>query len=89
MTPYHFFDAVRSFCTVLGGNVTSYGRSKIHNLAVGGVRYSAHQVWLGADIVYDTLPQLEARSEWAARLGLKLVVENDHDHLQPSDWRAG
>lgn len=89
MTPYQFFDAVRSFCTVLNGSVSSYGRAKAHNVAVGGVKYSAHQVWLGADVVYDTLPAIEERSEWAARLGLKLVVENDHDHLQPLEWRAG
>lgn len=29
------------------------------------------------------------RTEMARRLGLRLIVEHDHDHLQPLDWEAG
>lgn len=36
----------------------------------------------------DELPFVQ-RAEIAGRLGLKLIAEGDHDHLQPLDWRAG
>jgi hypothetical protein len=36
----------------------------------------------------DPMPLVE-REERAMRLGLKLIDEGDHDHLQPLDWRAG
>jgi hypothetical protein len=29
------------------------------------------------------------RGDVAARVGLRLIVEDDHDHLQPLDWRKG
>lgn len=32
---------------------------------------------------------LAEREERARRLGLKLIDEGVHDHLQPLDWRAG
>ncbi len=85
----HFLDALRSYCAALGASVTSYGRTTAHNHAVGGVEYSPHRVWLAADVVYDTPPSLAERQELARRLGLMLIVEGDHDHLQPLGWSAG
>jgi hypothetical protein len=56
---------------------------------VGGVTHSAHLAGLAVDVVYDA-PLAEAmRQGWASRFGLRLIVEGDHDHLQPLDWAAG
>ena len=68
---------------------TSGTRTEAHNAAVGGVEHSAHLVGLARDVVYDKPVPLEERTEWSRRLGLRLIVEGDHDHLQPIDWKAG
>ena len=96
MTKDEFRQALESYCAFLGGSVTSYGRTPLHNGRVGGVQYSSHQFWLGADVVYDRDGPALGDSEWlgyrketAARLGLFLWPESDHDHVQPANWRAG
>lgn len=89
MTASEFHDQVRSYCYRLNGSVTSYGRTPKHNKAVGGVIQSAHQFWLAADIVYDApVPALTA-VDCAVRLGLLMIRESDHDHLQPLNWSPG
>lgn len=89
MTFHAFCDAARAYCQRTGGSTTSWGRTTAHNTAVGGVAFSAHQAWLAVDVTYDTpLPEI-VRKAWAARLELLLVIEGDHDHLQPENWRAG
>lgn len=89
MTVPEFVDAVRRYCALTDASVTSWGRTPKHNAAVGGVAFSAHQAWLGLDVVYDTPIPDERCREWAARMNLKLIAESDHHHLQPADWRAG
>lgn len=111
MTPYTFFDLIRVYCCMVGGSISSYGRTWFHNCAVGGVRHSAHPYWMAGDVrtwdhlsaeekkrVRDYLgdqhfefptPPVAERGAIAERLGLKLIDEGDHDHLQPLDWRAG
>jgi hypothetical protein len=89
MTPTEFHDLLRAYMAAVGGRTASYGRDPENNAAVGGVKHSGHIVWLAADVKYTTPLPLEERREWAERLGLKLLEEQDHDHLQPADWRAG
>jgi hypothetical protein len=89
VTPHEFLDCLRAYIAAVGGRVSSYGRDPENNAAVGGVAHSAHLVWLAADVVYRTPRQLAERQEWASRLGLKLLPEHDHDHLQPITWAAG
>ena len=86
-----FAEAVAMYCLIHGGSITSWGRSTKHNTDVGGVPGSPHRFWRGADVVYDNpaTQQDELRIEYAKRLGLKLVAEGSHDHLQPDDWPAG
>lgn len=91
MTLGEFAEAVAMYCLLHGGSITSWGRSTKHNADVGGVPGSPHRFWRGADVVYDD-PTSQAdpqRLEYARRLGLKIVQEGDHDHLQPLDWAAG
>ncbi len=90
MTIAEFAEAVSRYGMLMGASVTSWGRTSKHNTEVGGVAYSAHRFWLGCDLVYDgPLLSMSERMETARRLGLRLIVEGDHDHLQPVDWLAG
>jgi copper chaperone CopZ len=86
MTPLEFASALMAYCAATRGSVTSWGRTPLHNAQVGGVADSAHLIWTGADVVYDTtsLSDVQIRSALAARLGLMLIAESDHDHMQPT-----
>ncbi len=88
MTPAAFADAARAYCARMRGSVSSWGRTPEHNGRVGGALESAHTYWLGADVVYDPWPRPDAAKGQAAaaRLGLTLLREGDHDHLQPATW---
>ena len=89
MTLHDFVDAAIRYCAMTSASVTSWGRTTIHNAAVGGVSHSAHRYWLGLDVVYDAAALPEFRLETASRLGLRLIAEGDHDHLQPTNWPKG
>lgn len=89
MTIGEFAEVVNRYAALTHGSATSWFRTLAHNLKVGGVAHSAHVVGLACDVVYDGVPMAVAeRVEWARRLGLRLIVESDHDHLQPLDWTA-
>lgn len=89
MTLTEFAWAVYVYCTLTGGSVTSWIRTRKRNDQVDGVPHSSHLVGLGVDVVYDDVPPDPDRFDWAERLGLKVIAEFDHDHLQPRSWRAG
>ena len=89
MTVAMFAELVAGYCWYFHGSVTSWGRTAKRNAVVGGVEASAHQFFRAVDIVYDELPDLAFRRGVAERLGLLLLDEGDHDHLQPLDWQAG
>lgn len=91
MTIGEFAESVAIYCYTHGGSITSWGRSLAHNKLVGGVSGSSHRFFKGADVVYDTSKTYNevSRIEYARRLGLKLIAEGDHDHLQPLEWAAG
>lgn len=69
MTADFFANAVRKYCLVFGGSVTSWGRTPAHNVSVGGDRRSLHQVWKAADVVYDAHLNERAVLVVRARLG--------------------
>lgn len=89
MTRAEFAEAVYSYCARTGGSVTSWIRSEQRNAVVGGVPFSAHLAGLAVDVVYGAAPTREVRETWARRFGLLVIIEDDHDHLQPIGWRAG
>lgn len=82
MTPSQFANAALAYCAATGGSVTSWGRTAKRNAAVGGVANSAHLLWLAVDVVYDEPLDVAHRKSLATRLGLTLIDEGDHDHLQ-------
>lgn len=86
MTPHDFAEALMVYCFITRASPTSTGRTAAHNTDVGGVAYSAHRFWLAADVEYDEPVPLAVRVETARRLGLRLLNETDHDHLQPLTW---
>jgi Peptidase M15 len=83
MSPLDFASAIMAYCSATTGSVTSWGRTRTHNTQVGGVEDSAHMLWVAADVTYDTPPLPALRDKLAKRLGLFIVHEGDHDHLQP------
>lgn len=89
MTRHEFHDAVLLYCVIVGASQTSGFRTPDHNQRVGGVIYSAHQADLGRDVVYDKPVADHYRIEWGTRLGLRVIIEGDHDHLQPLTWERG
>lgn len=79
-----FAAAVVAYCGVTHASVNSWVRTRRHNMDVGGVPYSYHQVGLGADVIYDDpAPEKTWRVSIANKLGLRCIVEGDHDHLEP------
>ena len=82
MTFLEYADALRSYCYATRASITSWGRTLKRNAAVGGVPDSAHLIWKGADVVYDDPVAADVRLAIAKRLGLMIVVEGDHDHIQ-------
>lgn len=77
-----FAAAVYVYCMHMRASVTSWFRTPLHNSRVGGKHDSRHLIGLGADVVYDAVPLIQDRRALAEKLGLKLVLETDHDHLQ-------
>lgn len=86
ITVADFWGQVAMYRRAVKGSVTSGGRSLERNNQVGGVPNSPHLLDLGADIVHDGAMPAAQRETLARGLGLTLVVEGDHDHLQPIDW---
>lgn len=89
MTISEFTIAATTYCMLTSGSQTSGFRTTKHNKDVGGVAFSAHRFGLAWDVVYDEKLDQTVRNAIAFRLGLKLIAEGDHDHLQPFDWIAG
>jgi hypothetical protein len=86
MTVSDFWGAVATYRRRIGGSVTSGGRTLERNATVGGKPNSPHLLDLGADVVHDGAVSDAARDLMARGLGLTLIIEGDHDHLQPLDW---
>jgi hypothetical protein len=84
MTPIEFAAGLIAYCGWSRASVTSYGRSQERNQKVGGVKYSKHCLWLAADVVYDPhpRPRLADARRRATQLGMRVIREDSHDHLQ-------
>jgi Peptidase M15 len=92
MTRAEFLDAAYDLCQKYRASTTSWFRTDAHNKAVGGVPHSPHRFGLAVDVTYDTPLTADQKTmfiEDAKRLGIFVLPEGDHDHLQPADWKAG
>lgn len=98
MTIGEFCEAVAKFGRAHGGSVTSWGRTLKRSVAVGGFAGDPHTNWVGCDLVYDTganrpdsegHPRSPKSCPACSGLGLKVIHEQSHDHVQPFDLPAG
>jgi len=79
-----FCHSVFLYCQSVNGSVTSWIRTPKRNSAVGGVFRSLHLSAEAMDVVVDDplAPSPDERHTLAATLGLRLLIEEDHDHLE-------
>lgn len=87
MTGADFDSAVRVLEGAFPISRTSGKRTPHRNKLVGGHPRSWHLLGLAADYAWDPGVPEEVKAHMrhrAAQLGLRVVVEEDHDHLQPN-----
>lgn len=77
---------VYGLAVVVPGSVTSWGRSRKRNQGVGGDPFSGHLWWLAADFVPDDWKDEERARVYCRMVGLVLVKEGNHWHLEPAAW---
>lgn len=77
-----FLHSVLYLCERHGGSITSYYRTKARNALVGGHPNSRHLQALGVDVVLDDVHRTDAFTQEAVDLGLVVVDETDHLHVQ-------
>jgi hypothetical protein len=89
MTVGEFAEAALLYCIVTNASEVSGRRTALRNAVAAGVAHSAHLAGLARDVQYDgEIPKAD-RQQWAGALGLRIIFEDDHDHLQPLNWPAG
>lgn len=82
MTPSEFLWRMIAMSTRYPFRVTSFYRDKDSNLAVGGHPHSRHQFWLAMDVILRNQDDKAGFITDAKRLGLVIVDEPDHIHIQ-------
>jgi hypothetical protein len=87
MRPFELIELVVFLCSKYRGSISSWGRTFKHNMDVGGVPNSYHQLWMGVDIILDEMVKNDSFEADAKKLGLDPILEGDHYHLQPLGWR--
>lgn len=82
MTKSEFYDKVNSSLDLYPGSITSGRRSRLRNAEVGGHPRSLHLCGLAFDVVLDDHSDSAGFAIMCERLGLKVVLEKDHIHVQ-------
>jgi len=82
MTLSAFVQNILTLTTLFKGSVTSWFRSKERNKQVGGHSRSLHLCGLAVDIVLDDDTLKHEFFKMCVRLGLRVVDEGDHYHVQ-------
>lgn len=82
MDLYQFVHAVYILCMNHHGSVTSWIRSRLHNVAVHGNPRSLHVHGLACDLAFDSQEDQDAAVAAAPRLGLHYLIEANHLHVQ-------
>jgi len=83
MTRPEFIEFVAQLCEEFGGSITSWVRTKKRNTMVGGHPRSRHMTGFGVDVVLDEETSIPAFRDAAYALGLSVLDEGDHLHIQP------
>ena len=82
MTPHEFLSKKMQLACRFPYRERSGYRDPISNRQVGGVVNSKHQLWLATDIVLHSPHDQPAFIEEAQKLGLKVLDEGNHLHIQ-------
>lgn len=77
-----FCIAVRDLARAHRVSVASWWRSPAHNAATRGLHNSRHLAGIGADVVPDAGEDRTAVITTARALGLQVVDEGDHIHIE-------
>lgn len=77
-----FEDKIRCLALFFPLSVTSWLRSAKRNAQVGGVGDSRHLLGLAVDVVLDDAGNRDFFTNEAKRLGLQVIDEGDHLHVQ-------
>ena len=77
-----FEDKIRCLALLFDLSVTSWIRSRRRNAALAGVVDSRHLLGLAVDIVLDDTSVVDQFQKHAANLGLQVIIESDHLHVQ-------
>ncbi len=83
MSPLDFAARLLALALVSSLSVSSWGRTATRNRTVGGGALSNHLGWLAADMVPDDWKSLPRVQAFAKRLGLEVIPEGDHWHIEP------
>ncbi len=83
-----FEDKIRLLAVIFPFSVTSWLRSRRHNESVGGVKDSRHLLGLAVDVVFDPGVDTADFQLLATGLGLEVIVEGDHLHVQEPRSKA-
>lgn len=89
MDPIQFLLALMQLYSKHPFSETSGQRTRKHNEDLDGVANSPHLYWVGRDVLFDPPLHPVERTEAARRLGLRIITEQDHQHIQPADWIPG
>ena len=84
MTYLEFCMAVAQLNNLVSFRVTSWWRSPASNRSLpGSARWSWHQVGMAVDVVLDERKNLQLLNNMAEKLGLELIDEDSHFHIEP------
>lgn len=83
MTYLEFCTAVSQLAAISRFRVTSWWRSPVSNASVGGVETSWHVLGMACDVVAETVLDTERIAKFAPKLGLEVIDETTHLHLEP------
>lgn len=83
MSALEFAERILQLAVVVDFSVTSWIRSAARNQAVGGVPHSRHRDGCAVDVVLDRREDEPLLRRFVERLGLRVLDEGDHLHLEP------
>ena len=83
MTASQFAECILTLALRFSFSVTSWGRSLRYNQEVDGVASSFHLDFRSVDILLDPLAHKDGFILRAEQMGLLVLDEGDHLHVQP------
>lgn len=83
MTYVEFCIAIAQLAAMSRFRVTSWWRDPVSNTQVGGVEDSWHMLGMACDVKPVTVLDSERIKKFAPRIGLEVIDETTHLHIEP------